>query len=79
MDKIELVNEEGKTFQAEILFTYYSKDYDKNYLVYVVDDELVASSYTLKDNKYILNNDLTDAEFDMLDIVIERKLGEIND
>lgn len=39
----------------------------------------LASSYEIVDDKYIINNDLSSAEYDMIDKVIEEKMGEKNE
>jgi len=78
METITLIDESRKTIEASLLLTYYSEEYNKNYLIYLIDNDLIASSYSKKNNNYIINNDLTDKEFDMLDKLIETKLGEID-
>lgn len=78
MEQIILLDEHGKMVEAELLFTYFNEDYHKNYLIYLIDNELVASSYTKKEDKFLINNDLTEEEFDMLDKIIEKKLGDLN-
>ena len=78
MENITLMDEHSKLIEAKLLLTYFSEDYHKNYLIYLIDNELVASSYTKKDDKYFISNDLTEEELDMLDKILERKLGEIN-
>jgi len=70
METITLIDESRKTIDSE--------EYNKNYLIYLIDNDLIASSYSKKNNNYIINNDLTDKEFDMLDKLIETKLGEID-
>lgn len=78
MENITLLDKQGKSIEAELLLTYFSEDYDKNYLIYLIDNELIASSYTKKEDKYIIDNDLTEKEFDMLDKIIEKKLGDLD-
>lgn len=78
MENITLLDEHGKLIEAELLLTYFSEDYHKNYLIYLIDNELVASSYTKKEDKFLINNDLTEEEFDMLDKIIEKKLGDLD-
>ncbi len=76
MDNIILTDMEGNKFKASILFTHFDYAFSKNYMVYLIDDDVLASSYEEIDDKYIINNDLTSSEYDMLDKLIERKLGE---
>lgn len=78
MENITLLDKQGKSIEAELLLTYFSEDYDKNYLIYLIDNELIASSYTKKEDKYLIDNDLTEKEFDMLDKIIEKKLGDLD-
>ena len=76
MNKITLIDVDGNKFKAEILFTYFDYSYNKDYVVYLIDNDLLASSYEKKDNKYIINNDLSSKEYDMIDHLIEKKLGD---
>ena len=74
--KIILTDVEGNKQKAEILFTHFDYFFSKNYIVYLIDDDLLASSYEKVDNKYIINNDLSSKEYDMIDKTIEERLGE---
>ncbi len=74
--KIVLTDVEGNTYKAEILFTHFDYTFGKNYIVYLIDDDLLASSYEEVDNKYIINNDLSSNEYDMIDREIAKKMGE---
>ncbi len=74
-NKITLMDAEGNKYKAEILFTHFDYFYSKNYIIYLIDDDLLASSYEKVDNKFIINNDLTTGEYDMLDKEIEQRLG----
>ncbi len=78
MDKIVLIDKQGKEYLAEIIFTYYIKEYNKNYLVYLINKDLLAASFELKNEQYIIDNNLTDREFDILDEIIAKKIGENN-
>jgi len=66
----------GNKYKAKILFTHFDYNFSKNYIVYLIDDDLLASSYEEVDGKYIINNDLTSNEYDMIDKVILKKMGE---
>lgn len=76
MENVNLVDIEGNTYKATILFTHFDYNFGKNYIVYLVDNDLLASSYEEKDGKFIIDNDLTSNEYDMIDKVIESKMGE---
>ncbi|MCM1052627.1 MAG: hypothetical protein NC483_01430 [Ruminococcus sp.] len=76
MDSIILTDIDGNKFKAEILFTHFDYTFGKNYIIYLVDKDLLASSYETVEDKYIINNDLSSKEYDMLDRQINIKLGE---
>ena len=78
MNNITLTDIDGNTYKAEILFTHFDYNFGKNYIVYLIDDDLLVSSYEQIDNKYIINNDLSSSEYDMIDKTISMKLGELN-
>ena len=48
----------------------------QNFVVYLIDDDILASSYEEVDNKFVINNDLSANEYDMIDKVISLKMGE---
>ena len=79
MNEIVLEDINGNKYKATLLFTHFDYHFSKNYIVYLVDNDLLASSYELVDDKYIINNDLSSAEYDMIDKVIESKMGEENE
>lgn len=76
MEEIILEDVNGAKFKAKILFTHFDYNYSKNYIVYLIDDDLLAASYEIVNDKYILNSDLSSGEYDMIDKVIEIKLKE---
>lgn len=76
MNNMILTDVEGNSFKATFLFTHFDYNFSKNYIVYLVDNDLLASSYEMVDDKYIINNDLTSSEYDMIDKVIENRAGE---
>ncbi len=71
-----LTDEEGNKYKVNLLFTYFDYGFGKNYIVYLIDNDVLASSYEKIDNNYIINNDLSASEYDMIDRVINLKLGE---
>lgn len=71
-----LTDVEGKTYKAIILFTHFDYHFSKNYIVYLEDNDVLASSYEEKDGQYIINNDLSSNEYDMIDKVIESRMSE---
>ena len=42
---ITLVDDSGKEVKAQILFTYHSDDFDKNYVVFMVNGQASAATY----------------------------------
>lgn len=76
MDSITLEDVEGKKYKAKLLFTHFDYIFSKNYIVYLIDDDLLASSYETLNGKFIIDNDLSSNEYDMIDRVITEKLGD---
>ena len=64
MNYVTLTDVEGNTYKAVILFTHFDYNFSKNYIVYLVDNDLLASSYEEIDGKYIIDNDLSSSEYD---------------
>ncbi len=79
MNEIVLESIDGTKIKATLLFTHFDYNFSKNYIVYLVDNDLLASSYELVDDKYIINDDLSSSEYDMIDKIIESKMGENNE
>ena len=79
MNEIILEDIDCKKQKATFLFTHFDYNFSKNYIVYLIDDDLLASSYEQVDDKYIINNDLSSAEYDMIDKVIEDKMRDKNE
>lgn len=75
MNYTKLTDIYGESFKAQILFTHFDYSFGKNYIVYLVDNDLLASKYEEKDGKYIIDNDLSSNEYDMIDKVIERRMA----
>ena len=82
MNRLIITNEDGQEIECEILFTFDSQEYEKNYVVfspigeeYVDEDgypELHAASYTPnnEDGEGILSAIEDDAEWDMIEDII---------
>lgn len=79
MNEIILEDVDGNKTKATFLFTHFDYNFSKNYIVYLIDNDLLASSYEEVDGKYIIDNDLSSAEYDMIDKVIESKMGDKNE
>ena len=79
MNNIILTDIDGVKYKATVLFTHFDYNFSKNYIVYLVDNDLLASSYEEVDGQIIIDNDLSSNEYDMIDKVIESKMGEDNE
>lgn len=76
MNGIILEDIDGNKIKATYLFTHFAYSFGKNYIIYSIDNDVLAASYELVDEKYIIDNDLSGDEYDMIDKVIEERLGE---
>ncbi|HBF86252.1 MAG TPA: hypothetical protein DDW54_01080 [Clostridiales bacterium] len=79
-----VIDEDGTERDMEILFTYHSEEYGKDYVVFFTDDkeeDISAAVYTEKDdNGGELSEIESDEEWAMLDKVLEEYLeGEDED
>ena len=79
MNEIILEDIDGKKQKATFLFTHFDYNFSKNYIVYLVDDDILASSYEEVDGKIIIDNDLSAKEYDMIDEEIAKRMGEVNE
>ena len=79
IDEIILEDVDGKKIKATKLFTHFDYNFSKNYIVYLVDDDILASSYEEVDGKIIIDNDLSPKDFDMIDEEIAKRMGEVNE
>lgn len=72
--KITLTLENGEEVVCDILFTHYSKEFDKNYVVFCEpkSNEASAASYVPGENgNGMLEKIETDAEWEMLEDLLE--------
>lgn len=75
MNYTTLTDTEGIKYKATILFTHFDYNFSRDYIVYLVDNDLLASAYKEVNGEYIIDNDLTSAEYDMIDKVIESRMS----
>lgn len=75
MSNVILTDVYGDKLKANILFTHFDYNFGKDYIVYLVDDDVLASSYEIVNNEYIIDNDLSSKEYDMIDHLLATKLG----
>lgn len=76
MGNMILTDVYGEKLKANVLFTHFDYQFGKDYIIYMIDNDILASSYTLVQDKYIIDNDLTSREYDMIDNLLTMKLGE---
>lgn len=74
---IVLTDVNGTKYKVELLFTHFDYNFGKNYIVYLFDKDLLAASYETINEQYVINSDLSTQEYDMIDKMIERKLGDL--
>ena len=55
MNEIILEDVDGNKTKATFLFTHFDYNFGKNYIVYLIDNDLLASSYEEVDGKYIID------------------------
>ncbi len=69
---ITLIGDDGKEVKAEILFTYHSDEYDRNYVVFMVQGEPSAATYFDDGNGSGRLGDIeTEDEWEMLNDLLE--------
>ena len=90
MNRLTIISDDGQEIECEILFTFDSEDYDKNYVVfspigeeYVDDDgypEIHAASYIPnEDGEGVLTSVDDDNEWDMIEEIIASFLEEFEE
>lgn len=73
MDNTMIITRDGKEVKCTIIFTYYSEEFKKNYVVFQPEDENVISAMSYvedKDNSGVLSAIETEEEWDMLEEVV---------
>lgn len=75
-DIITITFEDGRESECEVLFTYHSDEFNKDYVVFSIEenDEVSAACYEPNedDEEFGTLSDIeTDAEWDMLDKLLE--------
>lgn len=76
MNELTLIDETGGKVKAQVLFTFFDYFFSKSYIVYSIDNDVLAASYETQEDKYILDHDLTSNEYDMIDKEIEKRSVE---
>lgn len=75
-DSVVLIDAYGDKCKASILFTHFDYQFQKDYIVYLIDDDVLASSYQIINEQIIIDNDLSSREYDMIDNLLAQKLGD---
>ena len=76
---ITLINEDGSETLAEILFTYYSEQFNKNYVVFMPEDGdgVAAASYVENGNQGSLEQITTDEEWELIEDLLEQYVAQL--
>ena len=72
---ITLIGEDGSEKKAEVLFTYYSEEFKKNYVVFMPEDtpnQLAAASFIENGNQGSLEQITTDEEWELIEDLVEQ-------
>ena len=77
---ITLINEDGSETKAEVLFTYYSEEFNKNYVVFLPEDSLdgvAAASFVENGNQGSLEQITTDEEWELIEDLLEQYVTQL--
>lgn len=77
---ITLINEDGSQTRAEVLFTYYSEEFNKNYVVFLPEDSedgVAAASFIENGNEGSLEQITTDAEWELIEDLLEQYVAQL--
>ncbi len=81
-DKMKITLKDGKEEEYKVIFTFFSNEYNKNYIVYTdetknINDELNVYCSIYENNKLIDIED--DKEYDMVSEVIDNYMEKSNE
>lgn len=77
---ITLINEDGSETKAEILFTYHSEEFNKNYVVFMPEDtpdEVAAASYIENGTQGTLEQITTEEEWELIADLLEEYVSQL--
>lgn len=76
---ITLINDDGSETLAEILFTYHSEEFNKNYVVFLPQDGegVAAASYVENGNQGSLEQITTEEEWDLIADLLEQYVQQL--
>ena len=75
-----LINEDGSETKAEVLFTYYSEEFNKNYVVFLPEDTVdgvAAASFVENGSEGTLEQITTDAEWELIEDLLEQYVAQL--
>ena len=78
---ITLVNEDGSETKAEVLFTYYSEEFNKNYVVFLPEDspsDVAAASFVENGNQGTLEQIESDEEWELIADLLEQYVAQLD-
>ena len=74
-----LINEDGSETRAEVLFTYFSEEFNKNYVVFIPEDspaEVAAASYVEDGDHGSLEQITTEEEWELIADLLEQYVAQ---
>ena len=74
-----LINEDGSETKAEVLFTYYSEEFNKNYVVFVPEDsptDVAAASFVENGSQGTLEQIETEEEWELIANLLEQYVAQ---
>lgn len=76
---ITLINDDGSETLAEILFTYHSEEFNKNYVVFLPQDGegVAAASYVENGNQGSLEQITTEEEWELIENLLEQYVQQL--
>ena len=77
---ITLINEDGSETKAEVLFTYYSEEFNKNYVVFLPEDspqDVAAASFVENGSQGTLEKIETDEEWELIADLLEQYVSQL--
>ena len=77
---ITLINEDGSETKAEVLFTYYSEEFNKNYVVFLPEDsptDVAAASFVENGNQGTLEQIESEEEWELIADLLEQYVAQL--
>lgn len=78
---ITLINEDGSETLAEVLFTYYSEEFKKNYVVFLPEDNdgVAAASYVENGSEGSLEQITTEEEWELIERLLDEYVSQLEE